>query len=85
LQYNALIFLPMLHTHHKPANTRLLTRQYHVPAIHHVPASYKHMLQCQQQTASHMQVSSCMGPADLAIGQLFGLCHTIMAYQPRLA
>jgi hypothetical protein len=39
--------------------------------MHHVLASYKHMLQCQQQTASHVQVSSCMGPADLAIGQLF--------------
>jgi hypothetical protein len=42
--------------------------------MHHLLASYKHMLQCQQQTASHVQVSSCMGPADLAIGQLFVEC-----------
>jgi hypothetical protein len=66
----------MLHTYHKPANTRLITLQHQLTAMHHVLASYKHMLQChadQQQTASHvqLQVSSCMGPADLAIGQLF--------------
>jgi hypothetical protein len=70
LQYNALIFLLMLHTYHKPANTSLVTVQHQLIAMHHVLASDKHMLQCQQQTASHVQVSSCMGPANLAIGQL---------------